>query len=190
MVFTLWQAIKACATNPEQRTCQSMIVINRPNMTHNGLLPWIINAQEICGPNNTAKDISLPKLANSVLFLMYFRPQGVKENKDLPWCLITFTGEWMVLENMLAQAGSRGAEVLGASLPCGRRSWGKLPGCAQEEGCAKRGSCTAPFAWEKPLESEPGPAEKNTELTKHGANQAVYESKLPFKRKMAHFNPL
>ena len=163
MVFTLWQTIKACATNPEQKTCQSMTVINRPTMMiRRGLLPWIINAQEICGPNNTAKDVSQPRLVNLVLFLMYFRPQGIKGNKDLLWWLVTFTGEWMVLENVKAQAGPRGAEVLGASLPCGRGSWGKLPGCGQQEECAKRSSCTALLAWEKALKAEPAPAEKNT----------------------------
>lgn len=163
MVFTLWQTIKASATNPEQRTCQSMIVINRPDiMIHRGLLSWIINAEEIYGPNSTAKDIFQPKLVNSVLFMMYFRPQGIRGNKDLLWSLITFTGEWIVLENVKAQASHRGAEVLGASLSCARGSWGKPLDFSQQEECAKRGSCTAPLAWAEALKAEPGPAEKTT----------------------------
>lgn len=164
MVFTLWQTIKASSTNPEQRTCESMIVINRPKvMIHHGLLPWITNAQEIYSPNNSAKDISQPKLVNCLLFCVFQNiPRRIKENEDLLWCLVSFTGEWMVLENTKAQAGPRGVEVLGESLPCGRGIWGKVPGCSQEDKCAKRGSCTALLAWENAFKAEPGPAEKNT----------------------------
>lgn len=60
------------------------------------------------------------------------------------------------------QAAPRGAESLGANLPCGRGSWGKFPGCSQKEECAERGSHTAPLAWKMALKAEPGPAEKNT----------------------------
>lgn len=129
MVFTLWQTIKAPSTNPGQRTRQKMIVINRHEMMlYRGLLPWIIIAQT-CGPTNTAKDISPPMLVNSLLFLMYFRTQGTKGSTDLLQCLDSFTGEWMLLENVNARWVPRG-EVLEPNFPCSRGSWGKLPGCS------------------------------------------------------------